>query len=221
MSIWLGARLFLHALPSDQKGEIDLHNFKIRLTKVGPGVFFGVFGVYIVVYALTSKLEFSANDISQLNMLNSSIGIEETLSPLVEDDKKGSNAINDSVNGKMKDGKNGQPVVSSFKASYLSGGASENNIFAAINTISMLARSYPFDDEPYHQIGEIDRKRLAIAAGKLVKFQSDYSNREFGPEQVKLYFSLKKKADGLLSRKDRELIQELDYYYNEKVNASN
>lgn len=221
MSIWLGTRLFLHALPSDQEGEIDVHNFKIRLTKVGPGIFFGAFGVCIVVYALTSKLEFSDADISQLNTLSSNIGIEKKTNPLSDVSKKGSGERSSSVNRKMEDGKDIQRVVLPFKASYLSGGSSENNIFAAINTISKLAKYYPFDDKPFHQIGEIDRKRLAIASGKLVKFQSDYTNREFGPEQVKLYFSLKKKTDGLLSRKDRELIQKLDYYFDEKVNASN
>jgi len=50
MSIYLGYKLFFH-LPhqTDQQGEIELPGMKVVLSRVGPGVFFLVFGAFILI----------------------------------------------------------------------------------------------------------------------------------------------------------------------------
>ena len=51
-SIYLGYRLFFH-LPFERshKGELELPGVKIVLSRVGPGVFFGVFGTLVLYYS--------------------------------------------------------------------------------------------------------------------------------------------------------------------------
>ena len=50
MAIFLGYRLFFH-LPhtSDHKGEITLPGIKVVLSRVAPGIFFLIFGSYILI----------------------------------------------------------------------------------------------------------------------------------------------------------------------------
>jgi hypothetical protein len=58
MSIYLGYKLFFH-LPhqTDQKGEIELPGIKVVLSRVGPGVFFLVFGAFILITNLHQGIE--------------------------------------------------------------------------------------------------------------------------------------------------------------------
>ena len=58
MSIYLGYKLFFH-LPhqTDQKGEIELPGMKVVLSRVGPGVFFLVFGAFILITNLHQGIE--------------------------------------------------------------------------------------------------------------------------------------------------------------------
>ncbi|GAA6145965.1 hypothetical protein [Thalassolituus maritimus] len=58
MSIYLGYKLFFH-LPNqtDQNGEIELPGIKVVLSRVGPGVFFLVFGAFILITNLHQGIE--------------------------------------------------------------------------------------------------------------------------------------------------------------------
>jgi hypothetical protein len=61
-SIYLGYRLFFH-LPFERshKGELELPGVKIVLSRVGPGVFFGVFGTLVLYYSLTNPVKVDEN----------------------------------------------------------------------------------------------------------------------------------------------------------------
>jgi hypothetical protein len=58
-SIYLGYRLFFH-LPferSKDKGELELPGVKIVLSRVGPGVFFALFGTLVLYYSMTNPVK--------------------------------------------------------------------------------------------------------------------------------------------------------------------
>ena len=57
-SIYLGYRLFFH-LPFEKshEGTLELPGVKIVLSRVGPGIFFGVFGTLVMYYSLTTPVE--------------------------------------------------------------------------------------------------------------------------------------------------------------------
>jgi hypothetical protein len=57
LSIYLGYRLFFH-LPYEKshQGELELPGVKIVLSRVGPGIFFGVFGTLVMYYSLTNPV---------------------------------------------------------------------------------------------------------------------------------------------------------------------
>ena len=57
-SIYLGYRLFFH-LPFEKshQGELELPGVKIVLSRVGPGIFFGVFGTLVMYYSLTNPVK--------------------------------------------------------------------------------------------------------------------------------------------------------------------
>ena len=56
-SIYLGYRLFFH-LPFEKshEGTLELPGVKIVLSRVGPGIFFGVFGTLVMYYSLTTPV---------------------------------------------------------------------------------------------------------------------------------------------------------------------
>ena len=56
-SIYLGYRLFFH-LPYEKshQGELELPGVKIVLSRVGPGIFFGIFGTFVMYYSLTNPV---------------------------------------------------------------------------------------------------------------------------------------------------------------------
>lgn len=60
LSIFLGYRLFYN-LPLEkdkiQKGSIELPGIKVVLSKVGPGIFFSVFGSLVLLQSLHEKIE--------------------------------------------------------------------------------------------------------------------------------------------------------------------
>jgi hypothetical protein len=58
ISIYLGYRLFsLIPLSHDSRGEFNIPNLgKISLTRVGPGVFFALFGSSVLIYSLASPV---------------------------------------------------------------------------------------------------------------------------------------------------------------------
>ena len=62
-SIYLGYRLFFH-LPFERghEGELELPGIKIVLSRVGPGVFFGVFGTVVLFYSFDNPVAVNGND---------------------------------------------------------------------------------------------------------------------------------------------------------------
>lgn len=62
-SIYLGYRLFFH-LPYERshQGELELPGVKIVLSRVGPGIFFGVFGTLVMYYSLTNPVSINGDN---------------------------------------------------------------------------------------------------------------------------------------------------------------
>lgn len=58
LSLVLGWHLFKIGVLSEQKSEIKAGDIWIKLQKVGPGVFFALFGVVVFVYSLSSPFDF-------------------------------------------------------------------------------------------------------------------------------------------------------------------
>lgn len=65
MTIYFGYRLFV-LVPTQQNsdGKIALPNFSVVLTKVGPGVFFALFGAAILYQSLSSSIKVDATSFS-------------------------------------------------------------------------------------------------------------------------------------------------------------
>lgn len=57
LSIWAGFRLFQVASESEANANIEGHGIKLSLTRVGPGVFFSLFGSIVLIYALASPVK--------------------------------------------------------------------------------------------------------------------------------------------------------------------
>jgi len=58
LSLWIGGSLFKSiTLPSDQQATFEYNNLIIKLHKVGPGIFFALFGAAILIFAVISPLE--------------------------------------------------------------------------------------------------------------------------------------------------------------------
>lgn len=57
LSIVLGYRLFRLGVVGDQEGIIEKGDFKLHLVKVGPGVFFSLFGAVLVGYVAYVQIE--------------------------------------------------------------------------------------------------------------------------------------------------------------------
>ncbi len=78
LSIFLGFRLFfVSELKSEAGGKFSSQLFNLSLTKVGPGVFFALFGAYILATTLNRPIK--------INQQVDLAGMEETLSRLAED----------------------------------------------------------------------------------------------------------------------------------------
>lgn len=55
MSIAAGWHLFLKGVVQDQEADIQLQNIKLSLKKAGPGVFFALFGAWLIVNVATTQ----------------------------------------------------------------------------------------------------------------------------------------------------------------------
>lgn len=51
---------------TEQRGEIEQWKFKVRLTKVGPGIFFALFGAVVLIQALRSPMKFEVDEKGRL-----------------------------------------------------------------------------------------------------------------------------------------------------------
>ena len=63
LSIWLGYRLFL-AMPAGARGDGEIKlpgGISIFLSRVGPGVFFALFGAVVVAYALQNAVKINSS----------------------------------------------------------------------------------------------------------------------------------------------------------------
>jgi hypothetical protein len=56
VSLVLGWDLFRRGLEVDQRAELSLKDFKVRLQRVGPGVFFALFGAVVLAVALRAPV---------------------------------------------------------------------------------------------------------------------------------------------------------------------
>lgn len=89
LSLVLGWHLFKTGILTEQKSEIKAGNIWIRLQKVGPGVFFALFGVVVFVYSLSSPFDFElSNHERKQTIENESSQISARGSYLNQDQKK-------------------------------------------------------------------------------------------------------------------------------------
>lgn len=58
MSLWAGYRLFFVASHERSNAEASGHGFVFKAERIGPGIFFALFGTVVIVYGLMTKLEF-------------------------------------------------------------------------------------------------------------------------------------------------------------------
>jgi hypothetical protein len=70
MSIYLGYRLFYLGIVEYQKAKVDAYGWKVALDKVGPGIFFALFGMIGLAVSSTHGFRFSDNG-SQVSSLSS------------------------------------------------------------------------------------------------------------------------------------------------------
>lgn len=56
-SLYFGYRLFSIVAAAKSDGEAELQGFKIRLTRVGPGVFFALFGATVLTFSVVTRME--------------------------------------------------------------------------------------------------------------------------------------------------------------------
>lgn len=54
--IWFGYDLFRRAIVNPASGEFQAHGFRVKLQKAGPGIFFALMGVAIVIFCVTRDL---------------------------------------------------------------------------------------------------------------------------------------------------------------------
>lgn len=59
MSLWLGYRLFMNGVLIAQTASGEFRSAKIQLTKVGPGIFFALFGTAVISISLFRPLSFN------------------------------------------------------------------------------------------------------------------------------------------------------------------
>ncbi len=57
-SLVLGWNLFRVGVITEQSAELELHTLSVKLQKVGPGVFFALFGTALLVYGVSNPLSF-------------------------------------------------------------------------------------------------------------------------------------------------------------------
>ena len=78
LSIFLGFKLFfVSELKSESGGRFSSQLFSLSLTKVGPGVFFALFGAYVLATTLNRPIT--------INQQVDLAGIEEKISRFAED----------------------------------------------------------------------------------------------------------------------------------------
>ena len=61
LALCLGYRLFKIVAESESSGNLEFQGAKIRLQKIGPGIFFALFGAVLMGYALTSSAQISTS----------------------------------------------------------------------------------------------------------------------------------------------------------------
>jgi hypothetical protein len=81
MSIYLGWRLYRDSLPSSVEGEAGYKDWTVKMSAAGPGVFFALFGMGIIIYLIANPFEISSEQ-----PLNESVSTPATfLTPLSSD----------------------------------------------------------------------------------------------------------------------------------------
>ena len=64
VSIWMGWKLFLkQGGQTDHQAELSYKDLLIRLRKVGPGIFFALFGVGVMIFSLMRPLQVREGDL--------------------------------------------------------------------------------------------------------------------------------------------------------------
>lgn len=89
LSLVLGWHLFKIGVLSEQQSEIKAGDIWVKLQKVGPGVFFALFGVIVFIYSLSSPFDFELSNYKKEQPIdNNKEPIVAKVSYLTQDQKK-------------------------------------------------------------------------------------------------------------------------------------
>ena len=81
LSLYLGYRLFIAGIVNKQSGEFSSKSFSVKLLNVGPGVFFALFGTFVLVVMISASLNVFENrnsDGTQTGIINYFSGQERS-----------------------------------------------------------------------------------------------------------------------------------------------
>ena len=73
LSLWLGYKLFYRAAEERSKAEIEGGGFKFKAERIGPGVFFALFGSAISIYVVLSVTRLTLPDVALVNSPNPAV----------------------------------------------------------------------------------------------------------------------------------------------------
>jgi hypothetical protein len=91
IAVYMGAKLFLQGVITEQSAEIEGAGWKLKLIKVGPGIFFALFGSSVLIYSVTNQLYLSKDPFKRdegsggfISLAYSTGGVLNTFSQVAE-----------------------------------------------------------------------------------------------------------------------------------------
>jgi|GEM_PF-4380694 len=64
LSIYLGWRLYFETVRADSKVEINSGSIKFVIQSAAPGLFFVAFGIFLLIYVLSQKVEIQSHEVA-------------------------------------------------------------------------------------------------------------------------------------------------------------
>jgi hypothetical protein len=115
LSIFLGYRLFyIASLKNDSGAEFKSALFSGSFTKVGPGVFFALFGAYIMLTSITTQIDIQSNQVNETDSRNQAAALSQiaTTAALLPDSAEKSRIIGLVRQAQQKSNQKSSDIVS-------------------------------------------------------------------------------------------------------------
>ncbi len=221
LSLVLGWNLFRASIFKSQEAEFSTGSVKIKLIRVGPGVFFALFGAAILCISVVNTYSFSSvhRHGGQHHHEGSGTGLE---------------SHTDRVGEQMRDGKTepgevgrrgrahfGSVLESTTKGSYYGGDAdlTSADIMQAINSVIAIDTHLNNEVDPVRRqevLMKAHVRRLSMAANHLKSLRDQWVAHEF-QEEIQAYWQIRDKDPTQLSREERGIREELDQYLEQQL----